>query len=259
MASSSKRDDFSSRTKAALAKRSGFQCAICRAVNVGPSKESAKSVTNIGVAAHITAATPHSPRYDESQTSLERSDITNGIWLCQNHAKIIDDDEATWTVSKLHDVKRRHEEYASKTFGIPRGIFGVSLLDVSKYSKSPTITPYEYAFLPVRSMIGAYKSVLTPLLHDRGLTEESELGILMCGSPPEHHSEPNYETPWTVFVNADWLRWLLDGQKAGYKTAPEIPAEHIYGQIPAWPDSFFEFLRVLPVSLHDRGAGLGVS
>jgi hypothetical protein len=54
-------------------------------------------VTNIGVAAHISAASPGGARYDEALTSEVRSDITNGIWLCQTHAKLIDDDELTYT------------------------------------------------------------------------------------------------------------------------------------------------------------------
>jgi len=52
-------------------------------------------------------------------TSTARSDITNGIWLCQIHAKLIDDHCVQWTESKLKETKRRHEEYVTRTIGIP--------------------------------------------------------------------------------------------------------------------------------------------
>jgi integrase len=56
-------DDFSLKVKGALARRAAFQCAICGASTVGPSRESPQSVTNIGVAAHIAGARPGSARY----------------------------------------------------------------------------------------------------------------------------------------------------------------------------------------------------
>ena len=67
----------------------------------------------------------------------------------------------------------------------------------------------------------------------------------MCGSPPENYKRRNEETPWTAFVDANWLRWYLAAQNAGYKAAQEVSAEQIYGLIPAWPDSFFEFLYAM--------------
>jgi hypothetical protein len=83
------------------------------------------------------------------------------------------------------------------------------------------------------------------MLLDRGLTEDTELGILMCGPAPEESGRQREKAPWTVFVKADWLRWFLNGQSSGYKAAREVSPEQIYGQIPAWPDSFFEFLAAI--------------
>lgn len=243
----SKRNNFNNQTKAALAKRSGFLCAICKAMTVGPSAESPDSVTNIGVSAHIAAASPGGPRYDATMTASNRSSISNGIWLCQNDATLIDRDCVTWTTTRLHEIKRRHEEYVVKTLGIPRNA-QASSLGIPDYTQPSVVRPREYGFLPVGELIGPYKNLLTPMLHDRGLTKDSELGILMCGSPPEDYKLPDRETPWTVFVNADWLRWYLNGQTAGYKAAQEIPSEQVYGRIPAWPDSFFEFLTAIVLS-----------
>lgn len=70
-------------------------------------------VTNVGVAAHISAASPGGPRYDETLSSEVRSDIANGIWLCQTHAKLIDDDELTYTSAVLRDWKDTAEHMAA--------------------------------------------------------------------------------------------------------------------------------------------------
>ena len=88
------RDEFSTTTKETLAKRVGYRCANpnCRKLTCGPCEDENKAI-NIGVAAHITAASPGGPRYDETLTSEERKSINNGIWLCQSCAKLIDDDE----------------------------------------------------------------------------------------------------------------------------------------------------------------------
>ena len=47
--------------------------------------------------------------YDASTTSDERSGIDNGIWLCADHADLIDRDEVTYSVATLHAMKRAHE------------------------------------------------------------------------------------------------------------------------------------------------------
>jgi len=82
------RDDFNIDVKRTLAARVGNRCSnpACLALTSGPQKRSAKSL-NIGVAAHITAASPGGPRYDSQLTQENREGIENGIWLCQNCAK----------------------------------------------------------------------------------------------------------------------------------------------------------------------------
>ena len=107
------RDDFSKPVIDRLAKRVGMRCSYpdCRAPTSGPDMEG--GVTNVGVAAHITAASPGGPRYDETLTSEGRSDISNGIWLCQIHAKLIDDDELAFPASILKAWKETAEMMAA--------------------------------------------------------------------------------------------------------------------------------------------------
>lgn len=77
------RDEFPPSVKEELAKRVGYLCSnpACRQPTSGPQSKPSGTV-NIGVTAHITAASPDGPRYDASLSSEERKAASNGIWLC---------------------------------------------------------------------------------------------------------------------------------------------------------------------------------
>jgi hypothetical protein len=110
-------NDFLEATKRAVALRAAYHCSLtgCGQLTVGPSEESPSAVTNIGVAAHICAASPKGKRYDASMTPAQRSDISNAIWLCSNHAALIDRDAITYTVDCLREMKRSHEAACSES------------------------------------------------------------------------------------------------------------------------------------------------
>ncbi|MER7039749.1 tetratricopeptide repeat protein [Streptomyces microflavus] len=107
---STARDDFSKGVKDDLARRVAARCSNpeCRAVTFGP-KLGSSGVVNVGVAAHITAASPGGPRYDPSLTPTERASGQNGIWLCQNCGKLIDSDAPRYTSATLHQWKLEAE------------------------------------------------------------------------------------------------------------------------------------------------------
>lgn len=107
------RDNFSNDVKDLLARRAGMKCSNpnCRQPTSGPQEDPEK-VVNVGVAAHICAASPGGPRFDPNMTSEERSSSSNGIWLCQTHAKLVDNDEQRYTVELLRRWKRLSEEAA---------------------------------------------------------------------------------------------------------------------------------------------------
>lgn len=111
-------DDFSEQVKRALANRVGHRCSNpdCRALTSGPQDDPAKSV-NVGVAAHIAAASPGGPRYDPEMLPEERSASANGIWLCQNHAKLIDNDPLRFTLEILLKWKADAEAEARDNVG----------------------------------------------------------------------------------------------------------------------------------------------
>src|SRR5262245_52247298 len=107
------RDDFPEAVKRAVAQRVNLLCSCpdCRAPTGGPQEDVTKAL-NLGVAAHIAAASAEGPRYDPNQTSLARKDAENAIWLCQNCAKLIDNDEARFTSDLLREWKRSAEQHA---------------------------------------------------------------------------------------------------------------------------------------------------
>ena len=109
------RDEFSATTKDLLAKRVGFKCSNpgCRQPTSGPQADPAGAV-NIGVAAHITAASPDGPRYDASLTPSQRSSAENGIWLCQTDGKLVDSDPTRYTVERLREWKVIAEASAAR-------------------------------------------------------------------------------------------------------------------------------------------------
>ena len=107
------RDDFSQSVKRTLAFRVASCCSNpnCRVRTSGPSLDPAGYI-NVGVAAHIAAASRGGPRYDEGQSLAARSAAANGIWLCQTCAKLVDSDEVQYTVKLLQQWKHDAESAA---------------------------------------------------------------------------------------------------------------------------------------------------
>ena len=57
--------------------------------------------TLVGNVCHIKAANLKGPRYDPNQTHTERHGYDNLLLMCSIHNKVVDDDEATYTVDRL--------------------------------------------------------------------------------------------------------------------------------------------------------------
>jgi len=108
-------DEFTAATKDLLARRVGFKCSNpgCRQPTSGPRHDPSASV-NIGVAAHITAASAGGPRYDSGLTPEQRSSPDNGIWLCQTDGKLVDNDDVRYTVDSLQAWKAQAEAAAAR-------------------------------------------------------------------------------------------------------------------------------------------------
>jgi hypothetical protein len=112
----------------------------CRKLTIGPSDDRVGRVTNIGVAAHITAAADDGPRYDVNLSSEDRKSESNGIWTCQNHGKSIDDNPSVNTVSELQRWKSQHEEWILSKLvhgieGMESAILSVKLQNIGRFKE----------------------------------------------------------------------------------------------------------------------------
>jgi len=107
------RDEFPPGIKELLSKRVGNRCSNpnCRQLTSGPQEDPNKAL-NVGVAAHITAASPVGPRYDSAISSEQRKSAKNGIWLCQKCAKLVDNDPSRYTIEMLINWKTIAENAA---------------------------------------------------------------------------------------------------------------------------------------------------
>ena len=85
----------------------------CRQPTSGPQADPSGAV-NIGVAAHITAASPDGPRYDPTLSASQRSSAENGIWLCQTDGKLVDSDPVKYTVEYLREWKTTAEALSAR-------------------------------------------------------------------------------------------------------------------------------------------------
>jgi len=93
----------------------------CPQLTAGPHPDPTKAV-NIGVAAHITAASPHGPRFDPCLTPEQGCSAENGIWLCQNHGKLVDNDAIKYSVILLREWKRIAEAMTERELVNPSGV-----------------------------------------------------------------------------------------------------------------------------------------
>jgi len=136
------RDDFSAKIKRTLRARVGHLCSnpACRRLTAGPGLQP-DSTVNVGVAAHITAASPGTsknpaPRYDKSLTPHERSDVSNGIWLCQICAKLIDSDVPRFPADLLRTWKKDAEKRAFLAVATSRKHLAVSFADLDEADRN---------------------------------------------------------------------------------------------------------------------------
>ncbi len=112
-------DDFPPNVIKTVRERAGGICSrpTCNRLTMGPHTDPNKAKI-VGVAAHICAASKKGPRYDPHQTSGERRNIRNAIWLCVQCGTEVDKDTSPFSKETLEDWKATHERYVSTIGGM---------------------------------------------------------------------------------------------------------------------------------------------
>jgi len=112
------RDEFQELVKRVDADRAENRCLNpdCQTAISGLRRDDTKAV-NLGVAAHIAAAAPGCPRYEFAMETSDRASMTNAISLCQNCAKLIDNDTGRFTVDVIRAWKTIAEDRARHNIG----------------------------------------------------------------------------------------------------------------------------------------------
>ena len=109
------RIEFSRQVKQRVAERNGFRCSFprCDRTTIGPAESAGDSVST-GVACHIYSAAEGGPRGQGNLDSGQLGDIENALWLCANHARIIDANRGTdYPPERLFSFKTAHESLVS--------------------------------------------------------------------------------------------------------------------------------------------------
>lgn len=111
---------FSDDTIETLSKRAALLCSNpdCGVLTSGPTEDKDSSI-NIGEAAHIYGRTSRAARYKPDLSISEIADITNGIWLCRNCHKLIDNDAPRFPAELLFEWRRQHEQTILERIGRP--------------------------------------------------------------------------------------------------------------------------------------------
>jgi hypothetical protein len=87
--------------------RAASRCSICKVRVSEAGGDGSKYV--VGEQAHIVGEKEGAARFNESIELKERNSYHNIILLCPTHHTMIDNDECTYTVAKLHQIKSEHE------------------------------------------------------------------------------------------------------------------------------------------------------
>ena len=93
--------------------RAASRCSFCRLELVMDSSAT-DDESLIGEACHRVASSADGPRGDSSLSMPQRDKYSNLILLCNVHHKQVDDQHASFTISRLQDIKAVHEDWVKQ-------------------------------------------------------------------------------------------------------------------------------------------------
>ncbi len=210
------RSEFSKKTIANLAKRAAYHCSNCQISTLSASESDDEGYSHTGQAAHIISASLKGPRADTSVSIIEKSNIRNGIYLCQICAKIIDANRGTdYSLKRLQQIKNDHAKL-TRTGTIP-------------------MSPEQFT-----KIVGVSNSKITPDKPDlalRFIYSESPALVLINQSPVVAK-----DIKWTVAV------WNMDlPERNDPLPIPVSTFDFIRPNNESGPQNLFDTLTVKPL------------
>jgi hypothetical protein len=218
------RAEFSSATRRIIAERAGYQCSVlnCGRLTVGPGAGKDK-VLNIGMAAHIFAASPGGPRGTGGLSAAERSEPENGIWCCYAHGKAIDSETGNaFSAAELKAWKRLHEaRKGAEVSGAAQDRFG--LVESISVNSAPALAGRKFD-LGMRNIItgpnASGKTILTRLIASVAYPEH----VAEMSRRRNVDIDVRWFDPYTHDVNTTGrsgnVTHVLDGRRVPYIARP---------------------------------------
>ena len=257
-----RRFDFSARTRQLVAQRAGYRCSFpgCDRLTTGPADDP-KSVSTIGEAAHIygAAASGRGPRGTHSLAGDELRSPENAIWLCADHARLIDKHGGRdYPAARLHSFKSLHESriaHELRGYAVPFGwIDGITI------HSSPLLADSTHIDLAKLNLVLAGNSVGKTALCEwiAGHVDASHLERWHKVYPPTRRrlrTEMRYHDPQphriaVDFRLSDFPRYTLDDE----------PTTSAAGAVKVvFPSDLYYELRKHPDDLDAIAAALGLA
>jgi hypothetical protein len=107
---------ISDKTRKTLWAKAGGRCSICRQQLVTDAEAADDEPSVFGEECHIVARSPGGPRAGQIEDE-DPDGYRNLILLCRKHHKQVDDQPAHFTVERLRQLKRDHEEQEAARSG----------------------------------------------------------------------------------------------------------------------------------------------
>jgi len=226
---SRRKNDFPATIKQAVAGRAGYRCSIpsCVRVTIGPDSSPSKAA-NTGRACHIYSAAEGGPRGNAGLTSDQLQSANNAIWLCAEHADLIDKNRGErYPAELLHSYKHLQEAKVARE---QKGIFApMAWFQQIVIHTSPLFAPQAtIQFGKVTLIIGPNeigKSAFCDWLAGLGNPTEllrwlpdrygrSELDLeVVCHMPEQHHVRLKIAPPSS-------MRFWIDDREGPIQALP---------------------------------------
>ena len=226
-----KEAEFTKTTRELTARRAGFRCSFpcCDRITVGPSAEADKS-SCIGIAAHIYAAASGGPRGSNGLSKEELKSPANAVWLCEDHASLIDKHKGVeYPRELLIGYKALHEARIARELSGIHAPFG--WVKNLKIHSSPLLAePTEIEFARLTLFVGGNSIGKTALCEWLAATTDAHyMERWSAGKTPRGLDrvsvEVNYLDPMTHSASVSFLsgtspKYSLDGALTAMPIAP---------------------------------------